>query len=85
MTDPQILIIDEMSLGLAPVVVYQLFKALKALKEGGLTILLVEQNVRLAFAVSDHAYVIADGRLFTEGPPVALAAKPEIRQAYLGL
>ena len=85
MTDPEILIIDELSLGLAPVVVYQLFKALKTLKDAGLTILLVEQNVRLAFAVSDHAYVIADGRLFTEGSPAALAAKPEIRQAYLGL
>ena len=85
MTDPQILIIDELSLGLAPVVVYQLFGTLKALKDAGLTILLVEQNVRLAFAVSDHVYVIAEGRLFTEGPPAALAAMPEIRQAYLGL
>jgi len=85
MTDPEILIIDELSLGLAPLVVYQLFRALKTLKEDGLTILLVEQNVRLAFAVSDHAYVLADGRLFTDGAPAALAAKPEIRQAYLGL
>jgi branched-chain amino acid transport system ATP-binding protein len=85
MTDPEILIIDELSLGLAPVVVYQLFGTLKTLKDAGLTILLVEQNVHLAFAVSDHAYVIAEGRLFTEGPPAALAAMPEIRQAYLGL
>ena len=85
MSDPEILIIDELSLGLAPVVVYQLFKTLNALKDAGLTILLVEQNVHLAFAVSDHAYVIAEGRLFTEGPPAALAAMPEIRRAYLGL
>jgi branched-chain amino acid transport system ATP-binding protein len=85
MTDPELLIIDELSLGLAPVVVYQLFGTLKTLKDAGLTILLVEQNVHLAFAVSDHAYVIAEGRLFTEGPPAALAAMPEIRQAYLGL
>jgi len=85
MSDPEILIIDELSLGLAPVVVHQLFNTLKKLKAGGLTILLVEQNVHLAFALSDHAYVIAEGRLFTEGRPSELAAKPEIRQAYLGL
>ncbi len=85
MSDPDILIIDELSLGLAPVVVYQLFQTLKKLKEGGLTILLVEQNVHLALAVSDYAYVIAEGRLFTEGEPKKLSAMPEIRKAYLGL
>jgi branched-chain amino acid transport system ATP-binding protein len=85
MSDPEILIIDELSLGLAPVVVHQLFNTLKALKAGGLSIPLVEQNVHLAFALSDHAYVIAEGRLFTEGRPAELAAMPEIRQAYLGL
>jgi len=85
MTDPEVLIIDELSLGLAPLFVYQLFGTLKALKEDGLTVLLVEQNVHLAFAVSDYAYVIAEGRLFTEGDPSALAAMPEIRRAYLGL
>ena len=85
MSDPIILIIDELSLGLAPVVVHQLFGTLKALKAAGLTILLVEQNVHLAFAVSDHAYVIAEGRVFTDGPPATLAALPEIRRAYLGL
>lgn len=85
MTDPEILMIDELSLGLAPVVVYQLFGALKTLRDAGLTILLVEQNVRLSFAVSDYVYVIAEGRLFTEGSPAALAARPEIRRAYLGL
>ena len=85
MTDPEILIIDELSLGLAPVFVYQLFAALKALKDTGLTVLLVEQNVHLAFAVSDYAYVIAEGRLFSEGLPATLAAMPEIRRAYLGL
>jgi branched-chain amino acid transport system ATP-binding protein len=74
MSDPQILIIDELSHGLAPVVV-----------QAGLTILLVEQNVHLALALSDYAYVVAEGRIFTEGPPAELAAKPEIRRAYLGL
>ena len=85
MSDPDILIIDELSLGLAPVVTYQLFTTLKRLKEAGLTILLVEQNVHLALAVSDYAYVIAEGRVFTEGLPADLSAKPEIRKAYLGL
>jgi branched-chain amino acid transport system ATP-binding protein len=85
MSDPDILIIDELSLGLAPVVVYQLFQTLKKLKSAGLTILLVEQNVHLALAVSDYAYVIAEGRLFTEGEPKKLSAMPEIRKAYLGL
>jgi branched-chain amino acid transport system ATP-binding protein len=85
MSDPNILIIDELSLGLAPVVVYQLFQTLKKLKDAGLTILLVEQNVHLALAVSDYAYVIAEGRLFTEGEPAKLSTMPEIRKAYLGL
>jgi len=85
MSDPSILIIDEMSLGLSPVLTYQLFFTLKKLRQAGLTILLVEQNVHLALAVSDYAYVLAEGRIFTEGAPRALAAMPEIRRAYLGL
>jgi branched-chain amino acid transport system ATP-binding protein len=82
---PEALLIDELSLGLAPVVVQQLASALMALKKMGLTILLVEQNVHLALALSDYAYVISSGRPFTEGPCQEVAAKPEIRQAYLGL
>jgi branched-chain amino acid transport system ATP-binding protein len=85
MSGPEILIIDELSLGLAPVVVQQLFATLKTLKHEGLTILLVEQNVHLAFAISDYAYVVAEGKIFTEGPPGELEARPDIRKAYLGL
>ncbi len=85
MADPEILIIDELSLGLAPVVVHQLFSTLKMLKDQGMTILLIEQNVHLAFSLSDYAYVVAEGRIFTEGLPDKLAAMPEIRQAYLGV
>jgi len=85
MSDPEVLIIDELSLGLAPVVVQQLASTLRALKESGMTILLVEQNVQLALALSDYAYVIAEGRAFTEGSSAEVARKPEIRQAYLGL
>jgi branched-chain amino acid transport system ATP-binding protein len=85
MSVPEILMIDELSLGLAPVVVQQLVVSLKVLKSAGITILLVEQNVHLALALSDYAYVIAEGRPFTEGPCGRIAAMPEIRQAYLGL
>ena len=85
MAVPEILIIDELSLGLAPVVVQQLADTLKALKAAGVTVLLVEQNLHLALALSDYAYVIAEGRSFLEGPSNEVAAKPEIRQAYLGL
>ena len=85
MSDPEVLIIDELSLGLAPLVVQQLTGTLKALKDSGMTILLVEQNVHLALALSDYAYVIAEGRPFTEGSCAEVAQKPEIRQAYLGL
>ncbi len=85
MSDPVMLIIDELSLGLAPVVVQQLAATLKLLKESGTTIMLVEQNAHLALAISDYAYVIAEGRPFTEGLCADVAAKPVIRQAYLGL
>jgi branched-chain amino acid transport system ATP-binding protein len=85
MAVPDVLIIDELSLGLAPVIVWQLVGTLKTLKASGMTILLVEQNVHLALALSDYAYVIAEGRPFCEGPSGTVAAMPEIRQAYLGV
>jgi branched-chain amino acid transport system ATP-binding protein len=85
MSEPDLLIIDELSLGLAPLIVRQIFATLMTLKAEGLTILLVEQNVHLAFAQSDYAYVLAEGRLFTEGIPRELEAMPGIRKAYLGL
>ena len=66
MSMPEMLIIDELSLGLAPVVVQQLVETLKALKAEGVTVLLVEQNVHLALALSDYAYVIAEGRPFAK-------------------
>ena len=85
MSVPDVLIIDELSLGLAPVIVQQLVKTLEMLKASGVTILLVEQNVHLALTLSDYAYVIAEGRPFTEGPAREVAAMPQIRQAFLGL
>jgi branched-chain amino acid transport system ATP-binding protein len=85
MSAPEVLMVDELSLGLAPVMVQQLVETLMMLEKTGATILLVEQNVNLALAFSDYGYVLAEGRPFTEGPATALAEKPEIRQAFLGL
>jgi branched-chain amino acid transport system ATP-binding protein len=85
MSVPEILIIDELSLGLAPVVVQSLVRILKELKAAGVTIILVEQNLHLALALSDYAYVIAEGRPFCDGASADVAAMPQIREAYLGM
>ena len=83
--EPTILFIDELSLGLAPVLVLQLFESLKQLREQGLTILLVEQNVQLALAISDYGYVIVEGKIKIEGPARKLIKDKHVREAYLGL
>jgi len=85
MADPKVLMIDELSLGLAPVLAQSLFGTLRQLKEEGLTILLVEQNVHLALALSDYAYVLAEGRVRIEGPSREVAKNEEVRKAYLGI
>jgi len=85
MADPIVLMIDELSLGLAPVLAQSLFGTLKRLKDEGLTILLVEQNVHLALALSDYAYVLAEGRVKIEGPSREVARNDEVREAYLGV
>jgi branched-chain amino acid transport system ATP-binding protein len=85
MQQPVVLMIDELSLGLAPVLAQQLFLTLKKLKEQGITIILVEQNVHLALAVSDYTYVFAEGRVPIEGESQQVASMDEVRKAYLGL
>lgn len=85
MAEPKVLMIDELSLGLAPVLVLQLFERLKRLRDEGITILLVEQNVQLALAISDYGYVLSEGRVEMEGPPRQLLKDPHVRAAYLGL
>jgi branched-chain amino acid transport system ATP-binding protein len=85
MADPTILIIDELSLGLAPVLVLQLFESLKLLRDEGITLLLVEQNVHLALAISDYGYVLAEGKIEIEGPAHQLIKDQHVRAAYLGL
>jgi branched-chain amino acid transport system ATP-binding protein len=85
MSQPLILMVDEMSLGLAPVLTIELFQALRALRKEGLTILLVEQNVQMALRVSDYAYVLAEGRVELHGPAQEIANNEGVRRAYLGL
>jgi branched-chain amino acid transport system ATP-binding protein len=85
MADPTILMIDELSLGLAPVLILGLFESLKALRELGITILLVEQNVHMALAVSDYGYVLAEGKVELQGPARELIKNEHVREAYLGL
>ncbi|MFN2151132.1 MAG: ABC transporter ATP-binding protein [Anaerolineales bacterium] len=85
MAAPSILMIDELSPGLAPVLVLALFKSLKALRELGITILLVEQNVQMALAISDYGYVLAEGKVELQGPARELIKNEHVREAYLGL
>ncbi len=85
MAEPVVLMIDELSLGLAPVLSLQLFQSLRQLRQEGLTILLVEQNVQMALAISDYGYVLAEGKVEIEGPARELAQNQHIRAAYLGL
>ena len=85
MAEPTLLLIDELSLGLAPVLVLQLFKNLQQLKALGITIMLVEQNVQMSLAVSDYGYVLAQGRTELEGAAATLMRDDHVRAAYLGL
>ena len=81
---PKLLMLDEPSLGLAPLVVKQIFKTITDLRADGITILLVEQNARQALAISDRAYVLEGGRLAMEGPASELARSSEVQHVYLG-
>jgi len=85
MARPKLLLLDEPSLGLAPVMVTLIFENLRAINARGTTILLVEQNVPRALALSDRGYVIENGRIVLDGPRVELQQNPHIKRAYLGL
>jgi branched-chain amino acid transport system ATP-binding protein len=84
MSRPRLLIMDEPSLGVAPLVVKDIFNTISILKNKGLTILLVEQNARAALAVADRGYVIETGQIVLEGTSRELADNPEVQRAYLG-
>jgi branched-chain amino acid transport system ATP-binding protein len=81
---PRILLLDEPSMGLSPLLVRQVFQIVEAIHREGATILLVEQNARLALSLTDHAYVLERGRVVFEGPSRALAQDERVRAAYLG-
>ena len=84
MTDPKIVLMDEPSMGLSPLLVKEIFAIIQQLHESGITILLVEQNAKMALAVSDRAYVLETGTISMEGPAAELAADDRVRKAYLG-
>jgi len=85
MSNPEILMLDEPSLGLAPKIVEQIFELIQNLKEDGIRILLVEQNVNIALEVSDYAYVLENGEITLEGKAKELQNNKYVKEAYLGI
>jgi branched-chain amino acid transport system ATP-binding protein len=84
MAEPRLLMLDEPSIGLAPLIVREILRVIGQLKAEGLTIILVEQNARLALSVADRGYVLEVGRIVLEGTSPSLSADPRLSQAYLG-
>jgi len=84
MGSPRVLLCDEPSLGLAPILVSMIFDILRAIHQSGVTVLLVEQNARLALREADYAYVLETGRVTREGPAAEVAADHRVAEAYLG-
>ncbi|MEO6457957.1 MAG: ABC transporter ATP-binding protein [Chloroflexia bacterium] len=84
MSRPRLLLLDEPSLGLAPLIIREVFNVIKSLHAEGVTILLVEQNARLALQNADRGYVLEAGNIIIEGPAAALLDDPRVRKAYLG-
>ena len=84
MAKPKLLMLDEPSLGLAPIIVQQLFAVFRQIRERGMTILLVEQNANMALSVADRGYVLEIGELIVEGSPSELLGNERVRAAYLG-
>ena len=84
MSQPKLLMLDEPSMGLAPILVEQIFEIIQALHKAGTTILLVEQNAQAALSIADRGYVLETGKIVTSGTGAELLASPEIKKAYLG-
>jgi branched-chain amino acid transport system ATP-binding protein len=85
MARPRLLLLDEPSLGLSPLIVHEMFAAIRRINREGTTVLLVEQNVSMALRVADRAYVLEQGRMVAEGTADALMQRDDIRRAYLGV
>jgi branched-chain amino acid transport system ATP-binding protein len=84
MGKPRLLLLDEPSMGLAPIIVQQIFQIIREINESGVTVLLVEQNAAQALTLADRGYVLQTGELVLEGTGAELLADPRIRAAYLG-
>jgi branched-chain amino acid transport system ATP-binding protein len=84
MAKPELLLLDEPSMGLAPKLVAEIFAAIRTLRDAGTTILLVDQNARAALAIADRAYVLETGRVTMSGPACDIAVDPRVKEAYLG-
>lgn len=84
MSRPRVLLLDEPSLGLAPILVHTIFEAIEEIHRGGTPVLLVEQNANAALRHSNRAYVLETGRVLLEGPSVEVFANPKVKEAYLG-
>jgi branched-chain amino acid transport system ATP-binding protein len=84
MACPRLLLLDEPSLGLSPLIVHEVFAAIRRVNAEGMSVLLVEQNVVMAMQAASRAYVIEEGRIVATGTPTELLARPEIQRAYLG-
>ena len=84
MSRPKLLLMDEPSMGLAPILVEQVFEIIQEINKQGTTVLLVEQNAQMALSIADHAYVLETGNIVLEGPGEELLANPLVKEAYLG-
>ena len=84
MSNPKLLMLDEPSMGLAPILVEQIFEIIRSLHKAGTTILLVEQNAQAALSVADRGYVLETGKIVTTGTGAELMASDKVREAYLG-
>jgi branched-chain amino acid transport system ATP-binding protein len=84
MSEPKLLCLDEPSLGLAPIVVRDIFQTIRAINGGGTSVLLVEQNARYALETASRGYVLLTGAIMASGPCADLAKDPRVREAYLG-
>jgi len=85
MSDPKLMLIDEMSLGLAPIVIDEIFKAIRSIKERGITILFVEQNVKRTLQEADRAYILENGRVALSGTTDELKEEEKVKKAYFGV
>jgi len=84
MSRPKLLLLDEPSMGLAPMLVAQIFAIIQEINAGGTTVMLVEQNANMALSIAHRAYVLETGEVVLQGDAKELAANPEVRKAYLG-